>query len=43
MQQILLIDFKHMTKSPTFPKRAIDLTYDKINSQKNLYYNIIDQ
>jgi hypothetical protein len=39
----ILIDFEHMTKSQTFPKRAIDLTCDKINSQKNSYSNIIDQ
>jgi hypothetical protein len=39
----ILVDFKHMTKSQTFPKRAIDLTHGKINSQKNSYYNIIDQ
>jgi hypothetical protein len=39
----ILIDFKHMKKSQTFPKRVIDLTHDKINSQKHLYYNIINQ
>jgi hypothetical protein len=39
----ILIDFKHTTKSKIFLKNAIDLTHDKINSQKNPYYNLIDQ